>query len=101
MRDAASLDALFAARGAELRAVWNLVAPLSVETASDPGAAEDVTVGGMRRVIAAMERADVRARLCFSDSIGSFGASAPRDAATAAWLVANPEQVRRERSLSP
>jgi threonine 3-dehydrogenase len=31
-------------------------------------------------------------RICFTDSIGSFGATAPRRGATAHWLVENPDQ---------
>ena len=31
-------------------------------------------------------------RICFTDSIGSFGADAPRRGATARWLTENPEQ---------
>jgi len=71
--------------------VWNLAAPLSVETAIDPAVAEAVTVGGMKNVLAAMQRVGAR-RICFTDSIGSFGAAAPRDGATARWLHENPSQ---------
>ena len=31
--------------------VWNLAAPLSVDTAKDPQAAHDITVGGMERLL--------------------------------------------------
>jgi threonine 3-dehydrogenase len=31
-------------------------------------------------------------RICFSDSIGSYGRSAPRKEASADWLVQNPNQ---------
>ena len=31
-------------------------------------------------------------RICFTDSIGSFGAEAPREGTTARWLTENPEQ---------
>ena len=77
-----------------LLSVWNLAAPLSVETELDPSVAEDVTVGGMGRILAALDAcgASPATRVLFSDSIGSFGASAPRVGASAAWLVANPSQ---------
>jgi threonine 3-dehydrogenase len=71
--------------------VWNLAAPLSVETAADPAVAQDVTVGGMTRILRCMREAGL-SRICFSDSIGSFGASAPRENATACWLTVNPQQ---------
>jgi len=71
--------------------VWNLAAPLSVETAMDPKVAEAVTVGGMRNVLEAMNQTGAR-RICFTDSIGSFGAEAPRNDVSASWLVANPTQ---------
>ena len=53
---------------------------------------QKVTVGGMRTLLAACKAHGVK-KVCFSDSIGSFGHSSPRVDATAAWLVANPEQV--------
>jgi threonine 3-dehydrogenase len=31
-------------------------------------------------------------KICFSDSIGSYGLKAPREGATADWLVENPTQ---------
>ena len=89
--DATSLEA--AIREHEPNVVWNLAAPLSVETDNDPALAREVTVGGMRRIIDAMAAGSPRCRtLLFSDSIGSFGADAPREAASARWLVENPEQ---------
>jgi len=57
----------------------------------DPELAEDVTVGGMKNVLSAMRSVGAR-RICFTDSIGSFGAAAPRDGATARWLDENPDQ---------
>jgi len=62
-----------------------------VETALDPALAEEVTVGGMAKVLSAMAEVGAR-RICFTDSIGSFGAEAPRRGATARWLTENPEQ---------
>jgi threonine 3-dehydrogenase len=91
VRDEASLRALLAKHGPSISWVWNLAAPLSVETAADPAVARDVTVGGMARLLRCMLDAGL-SRLCFSDSIGSFGAAAPRENATAAWLTAHPEQ---------
>lgn len=75
----------------DIRCVWNLAAPLSVETALSPEVAEAVTIGGMENVLKAMSETGVR-QICFTDSIGSFGHTAPRKDATAAWLVANPTQ---------
>ena len=71
--------------------VWNLAAPLSVETAADPDVARDVTVGGMEKLLRCMREAGL-SRICFSDSIGSFGASAPREDASASWLTEHPHQ---------
>lgn len=71
--------------------VWNLAAPLSVETALNPGVAEQVTVNGMRNVLWAMYEARIK-KIMFTDSIGSFGASAPREDCTARWLTENPLQ---------
>jgi len=78
----------------DIGVVWNLAAPLSVETASDPNMANEVTVKGFERLIRAMDKAKMpeTTKICFSDSIGSYGRSAPRNEATADWLVANPTQ---------
>ena len=70
--------------------VWNLAAPLSIETARDPANARSTTVGGMQNVLAAMTECGVR-KLCFTDTIASFGQSAPR-LARARWLTRNPTQ---------
>ena len=91
VRDAKGLLALFKKYGDSNTTVWNLAAPLSVETALDPAVAEAVTVGGMRNVLAAMGSVGAK-RICFTDSIGSFGSSAPRRGATAKWLTENPVQ---------
>mmetsp|Transcript_43299 Transcript_43299/g.92684 ORF Transcript_43299/g.92684 Transcript_43299/m.92684 type:complete len:323 (-) Transcript_43299:96-1064(-) len=71
--------------------VWNLAAPLSVETALNPTLAEQVTVNGMRNVLWAMYEARIP-KIMFTDSIGSFGATAPRENCTARWLTENPLQ---------
>lgn len=71
--------------------VWNLAAPLSVETARNPEHAFNVVVNGMTNLLTAMREFNVP-RICFSDSIGSYGYEAPRKNATAAWLVQNPTQ---------
>ena len=91
VRDAEGLKALFREHADANTTVWNLAAPLSVETALSPEVAEAVTVGGMSNVLAAMSDVGAR-RICFTDSIGSFGASAPRKGATARWLIENPTQ---------
>ena len=57
----------------------------------DPKVAEEVTIGGMDNVLTAMSEAGVR-KICFTDSIGSFGASAPRENCSARWLSENPTQ---------
>lgn len=62
----------------------------SVETAANPEVAEAVTVGGMRVLLEACAAHGVK-KVCFSDSIGSFGHGSPRDGATARWLVEHPE----------
>ena len=89
--DGGALNTLFQDHADENTTVWNLAAPLSVETAMDPAVAEAVTVGGMRNVLDAMANVGAR-RICFTDSIGSFGAEAPRRGATARWLTQNPNQ---------
>ena len=89
--DADVLRTLFRDHCDERTIVWNLAAPLSVETALDPALAEAVTVGGMQNVLRAMSEVGAR-RICFTDSIGSFGAEAPRTGATARWLHENPTQ---------
>ena len=89
--DSNALQALFRDHADENTTVWNLAAPLSVETAMDPAVAEAVTVGGMSNVLDAMCAVGAR-RICFTDSIGSFGMMAPRRGATARWLTENPHQ---------
>jgi len=89
--DAGIVRKLFHDHADENTTVWNLAAPLSVETAIDPARAEAVTVGGMQNVLSAMAEVGAR-RICFTDSIGSFGATAPRKDATARWLHENPNQ---------
>jgi len=89
--DGDALQKLFREHADERTTVWNLASPLSVETAMDPAVAEAVTVGGMAKVLAAMKGVGAR-RICFTDSIGSFGAEAPRRGATARWLHENPGQ---------
>eukprot|EP00931_Biecheleriopsis_adriatica_P100878 TRINITY_DN7611_c0_g1_i1.p1 TRINITY_DN7611_c0_g1~~TRINITY_DN7611_c0_g1_i1.p1 ORF type:complete len:455 (-),score=68.63 TRINITY_DN7611_c0_g1_i1:248-1612(-) len=89
--DRDALRELFRNHADENTIVWNLAAPLSVETAMDPAVAEAVTVGGMGNVLDAMKEVGAR-RICFTDSIGSFGMMAPRRGATARWLIENPHQ---------
>ena len=89
-QNAASIERVLA-NHPSIETVWNLAAPLSVETSSDPALAYDVVVNGMDRLLKAMRKHNVP-NICFSDSIGSYGASAPREGATARWLVENPTQ---------
>jgi len=89
--DADGIRDLFRKHADETTTVWNLAAPLSVETALNPALAEQVTIGGMRNVLDAMAEVGAR-RICFTDSIGSFGSTAPRKGATARWLHENPKQ---------
>ena len=49
-----------AKHGHHLHGVWNLAAPLSVDTAKDPAKAHDVTVGGMRRLLEACNEYGVK-----------------------------------------
>ena len=44
IRDPRTLDAVFERYGAAIDTVWNLAAPLSVETAANPAVAEQVSV---------------------------------------------------------
>ena len=74
-----------------IAAVWMLAAPLSVESAHDPKRAEDIVVGGMDRILYLMTKYGVP-RVLFSDSIGSYGAAAPRTGCTARWLTEHPWQ---------
>lgn len=90
VRDAAGIAKLLR-DNPSVETVWNLAAPLSVETAMDPAVAEAVTIGGMKNVLDAMKATGVR-RICFTDSIGSFGTTAPREQCTARWLTENPNQ---------
>eukprot|EP00918_Siedleckia_nematoides_P094035 GHVU01206436.1.p1 GENE.GHVU01206436.1~~GHVU01206436.1.p1 ORF type:complete len:393 (+),score=53.43 GHVU01206436.1:108-1181(+) len=91
VRDRLALQRLFAEHANDQTTVWNLAAPLSVETAMKPGIAEEVTTGGMTNVLEAMRKVGCR-RICFTDSIGSFGATSPRHDVSARWLVDNPTQ---------
>lgn len=92
VRDEATIRAVVRKYKATLTTVWNLAAPLSVDTARDPSVARDVTVGGMERLLRAMKEESSATRMLFSDSIGSFGGAAPREDATARWLAEHPEQ---------
>jgi nucleoside-diphosphate-sugar epimerase len=90
IRKASTLQQVFA-KHPRISCVWNLAAPLSVETAKDPELAHQVTVKGMENLLLAMKDAGVR-KICFTDSIGSFGYESPRELVPGRWLVANPEQ---------
>eukprot|EP00930_Biecheleria_cincta_P029356 TRINITY_DN20429_c0_g1_i1.p1 TRINITY_DN20429_c0_g1~~TRINITY_DN20429_c0_g1_i1.p1 ORF type:complete len:327 (-),score=73.65 TRINITY_DN20429_c0_g1_i1:207-1187(-) len=90
VRDFYSMNRIFK-RHRFVHTVWNLAAPLSVETALNPSVAEQVTINGMRNVLWAMYEARIP-KIMFTDSIGSFGATAPRENCTARWLTENPAQ---------
>eukprot|EP00041_Stephanoeca_diplocostata_P008821 m.132292 g.132292 ORF g.132292 m.132292 type:complete len:357 (+) comp17492_c0_seq3:327-1397(+) len=94
VRDQRSLEKVLSLHRDNIGCIWNLAAPLSVETAKDPSHAECVTVGGMKNLINAIVSTGLQndVTLCFTDSIGSFGSSAPRDSASARWLVEHPLQ---------
>ena len=89
--DAEGLVKLFEEHADANTSVWNLAAPLSVDTALNPAIAEAITIGGMKNVLAAMAKVGAK-KICFTDSIGSFGASSPRVGASARWLTKNPTQ---------
>lgn len=91
VRDKHALGRLFQEHCDENTTVWNLASPLSVETALSPEVAQEVVIGGMRNVLEAMKQVGSR-RICFTDSIGSFGSSSPRRDVAASWLVDNPAQ---------
>ena len=91
IRDKNSIRNLFLKHHGSIDSVWNLAAPLSVDTAKDPASANDITVEGMKRVLECMKECDVK-KIYFSDSIGSFGTQAPRYGATAGWLADHPTQ---------
>lgn len=91
VRNPESVDNLLKEHGGPDTAVWNLASPLSVETALSPAVAEAVTIGGMKNVLSAMKKVGCR-RICFTDSIGSFGADSPREGTSAGWLTDNPTQ---------
>jgi len=91
VRDQEALNKVFAEHGDEHTTVWNLASPLSVETALRPELAEAVVIGGMNNVLNAMSTVGSR-RILFTDSIGSFGDTAPREDVSARWLVDNPTQ---------
>lgn len=74
-----------------IKMVWNLAAPLSVDTAKNVEVAHDTVVNGMERLLKSMARHGVKS-ICFSDSIGSYGFAAPRLNVSAKWLVENPQQ---------
>ena len=91
VRDKDALAKLFKEHGGPETAVWNLASPLSVETALSPEVAQEVVIGGMKNTLDAMKSVGCR-RICFTDSIGSFGATSPRENVSASWLVDNPTQ---------
>lgn len=91
IRSLEKVDQLFRKYAGDVCCVWNLAAPLSVQSERDPSYAEDITVKGMERILACMTKYGVK-KICFSDSIGSFGESSPRENCPGKWLVENPKQ---------
>jgi threonine 3-dehydrogenase len=91
VRDKDELGKLFKEHAGPETTVWNLASPLSVRTALSPEVAQEVVIGGMKNVLGAMKSVGCR-RICFTDSIGSFGATSPRENVSARWLVDNPTQ---------
>ncbi len=89
-----SLAALICKYKDTVSCIWNLAAPLSIETASDPNKAYDVTVMGMKRLLKCMSVSGLPpdVKVCFTDSIGSYGSEAPREGVRAQWLVDYPHQ---------
>eukprot|EP01048_Picozoa_sp_COSAG05_P017130 COSAG05_NODE_2295_length_3264_cov_2.986730_6_plen_169_part_00 len=73
VRNEDTIRALLQEYASTVDVIWNLAAPLSVDTAKDPTVAYDVVVGGMERLLRCMKEVGL-SKLCFSDSIGSFGA---------------------------
>jgi len=90
--DNETIVSLLAKYSKRIRGIWNLAAPLSVDTAKDPTKAHDITVGGMHRLLEAMRSHEGLNTIYFSDSIGSYGYDAPRENASVEWLVNNPSQ---------
>jgi threonine 3-dehydrogenase len=89
--DEDSIRSLFEKYHGQISSVWNLAAPLSIDTAKDPTVAYDITVNGMKRLLACMKEYEVKS-LFFSDSIGSFGITSPRENCSTLWLAENPNQ---------
>lgn len=81
--DVDSLRAVFK-KHPTIHTVWNL-------EEHDPGAAEPKAAESMSNILQVMRENHVR-KMVFTDSIGSFGATAPREKATANWLTKNPKQ---------
>ncbi|MEM7132475.1 MAG: NAD-dependent epimerase/dehydratase family protein [Chloroflexota bacterium] len=90
--DAQGVAEALAIHQGSIDVLWNLAAPLSVETQNDPAHAEQVTVGGMRNILNALATTPRKPVVCFSDSVGSYGATAPRQSADVQWLIDNPTQ---------
>jgi nucleoside-diphosphate-sugar epimerase len=60
----------------KIDAVWMLAAPLSIEAAQNPIFSHEVVVGGMKNILSVMNESGNSKRICFSDSIGSYGCDA-------------------------
>jgi threonine 3-dehydrogenase len=91
IRNEDAIRSLFTKYSNSIISVWNLAAPLSVDTANDPQSAYDITVGGMDKLLKCMKEFEIKT-IYFSDSIGSFGETSPRENCYANWLSENPNQ---------
>lgn len=67
-------------RNPDIHTVWNM------QVVRARAADAQTTVGGMKNILQVMKETGVE-KMVFTDSIASFGASAPRDDAPARWLT--------------
>lgn len=91
IRNQPSIDKVLSKHHENIHAIWNLAAPLSLDTANDPSSAYDITVGGIKNLLQSMKKFGLN-RIYFSDSLASYGTRAPREEVTVDWLIANPSQ---------
>lgn len=73
VRDQKSLERVLATHYDDLGCIWNLAAPLSVETAKDPSHAECVTIGGMDNLIKSIVATGLQ-QVCGTSLLASFRA---------------------------
>tara|TARA_B100001094_G_scaffold239256_1_gene234782 strand:+ start:2250 stop:3245 length:996 start_codon:yes stop_codon:yes gene_type:complete len=91
--DITNIDTIFEIfkKNKDISDVWNLAAPLSIDAENNPEVSYKTTVCGMDNLLTVMTDFNTE-KLCFSDSIGSFGSSAPKNNVKTSWLVGNPYQ---------